>query len=360
MKKILIVSLFDSDMFIGELSRKIARKNIEVWLFCITKGYLKNINQDKVYELSNNYRNLFFFVKNCLGIKKIVNKVDLINFHYTHYSYLLFDIIFNSAKVKIASIWGGDLYKAKGLTKIVTELFYNRCDIVTATNPKLLDFFKEKYPRYKGRLSKSTFGLALLDYIFAVDKTKNEFSNKEIEGKKVICIGTNATLGQNHFKILEAISKIKDSHLMNLYLIVPMTYPKNKKYTNEVTNILEKLNIKYLLIKDFISLKKLADLRKITDILIQVQNTDQFSGAMQETIYAGAEVITGDWLPYEILDKNGVRLEKVSSFDEIGEKLVQLLQKGKMPPEEIEHRRKVIHKLSSWESVTKDWLKLYE
>ena len=70
---------------------------------------------------------------------------------------------------------------------------------------------------------------------------------------------------------------------------------------------------------------------------------------MQEHLYAENIVITGDWLPYNTLDERGVFMLKVSSVDEVGEKLVYALNNLEQLKKKCERNSQIIWKLSSWE-----------
>lgn len=357
MKKVLLVSLFDTDLFIGELARRLSKNDLEVWQYCISKGYLKNVSADKFFELDKNYKNPFSFIKNANRVKKIIGPCDTINYHFTHYSFALFDVLFNSSAKKIASIWGSDLYKATGLKRHLNWFFYKRCQVVTATNVKALSEFQRVYPKHSGNYCVNTFGLVLLDYL---ENQSGKNLYEDVSGKfdKTVCLGTNASPFQNHLKVIDSIANIDRAILSKQFFILPMTYPKNALYITQVKEALKKANISFLIIDEYMTLEQLADLRRATDILIQVQDTDQLSGAMQEAIYAGAEVITGEWLPYEVFSDLGVRLEKVSSLSEVGSKLTSILRKDPMPLVEFQTRSDAIYKLSSWKVATEKWVAL--
>jgi len=101
-------------------------------------------------------------------------------------------------------------------------------------------------------------------------------------------------------------------------------------------------------------------MRLASKIMIQLQTTDSFSSSMRESLYAGEIVITGDWLPYGTLDEKGVFMLKVSSVEEVGEKLVYALNNLDSLKEKCKKNPEIIWELSSWEKNIQSWIDMYE
>ena len=101
--------------------------------------------------------------------------------------------------------------------------------------------------------------------------------------------------------------------------------------------------------------RELALYRSAINIMIQVQSTDSFSGAMQEHLYAGSLVITGNWLPYSVLDDEHVEYIKVSEIQEIGEEVSNNLKKTV----DLNKNKRAIAKFSKWNLTLQTWINLY-
>ncbi len=129
----------------------------------------------------------------------------------------------------------------------------------------------------------------------------------------------------------------------------------HNSYAQKIVNLIESTGIQYRIIDRYLSDHELASYRKAAAVMIQVQNTDQLSGAMQEHLYAGSKVITGDWLPYAIFDEIGIEYSKVKDRKEIGPLLIELLAKSN---QENENCAK-IGKLSKWSSVIGQWKNIF-
>ena len=115
----------------------------------------------------------------------------------------------------------------------------------------------------------------------------------------------------------------------------------------------------YIFITDYLSDTELVALRKVTDVLIEVQTDDALNATMLETMYAGGEVITGSWLPYKDIYDRGVKMRQVDAVDDVGSEMRAYLT-DPMSTEERQNNRAVIEKLYRWENIIGEWAALYE
>ena len=104
----------------------------------------------------------------------------------------------------------------------------------------------------------------------------------------------------------------------------------------------------------------LARLRCATDIMVQVQPTDQLAGAMQEHLFAGSVVITGDWLPYGVLRDAGVRFWTVPDRAALTGSLRECLEELSVRQAQCVGNAVPIRGLSSWSHTAPQWSALYD
>jgi hypothetical protein len=93
--------------------------------------------------------------------------------------------------------------------------------------------------------------------------------------------------------------------------------------------------------------------------MIQVQTTDQFSGAMQEHLYDGNHVITGSWLPYDLLKRKGVLFDQINHMDELPATIRRVFVNYATNSSLRKKNATIMHEISAWEHTIDDWLKLY-
>ncbi len=292
----------------------------------------------------------------------IYGKYNILHMHYVQniYNYIKPKKI---ADKSIITVWGSDFLRRneKKLNKL-KKLFQN-VDIVSCGNKDVLDKVGLFYKLDTKKLIHTPFGFEALDYIEKYKSYKKEYLKKSFnfpENAICIALGYNADSGQQHEKILDSISKNKSLIDLKdqLFFIVPMTYGERQKgYINNIENKLKKFPFKSVVFKEFMNTDTIAQFRLSCDILIQVQVTDLLAGSMQEHLCAGNIVITGSWLPYQILKSHDIKYKEVDKIEECGDMLKYILENS----DDIKANNNFIKilKLSSWKYTIYKWIKLY-
>lgn len=206
------------------------------------------------------------------------------------------------------------------------------------------------------------FGLAPLSELKNLRLTKAEC--RESLGipndSFLVTIGYNANIGQQHLGVLKSINDYSSRLPENLYLLLPLTYGGPQNYKSSLKSWLEDSGLRYKLFSKFMPDREIALMRKASDVFINVQVSDQFSGSMQEHLFAENVVITGDWLPCKTLDERGVFMRKVSSVDDVGRELVHVANNLDSLRKDCLKNPDIIWELSSWEKNIQSWVGLYE
>lgn len=314
----------------------------------------------KMWGLRQFYR---FFLYNKL-LKKLP-EYDFVHFHFIDAdSYFLSGRFKKTVGSKIIfSIWGSDLYR---VGKNDEKKFFSACqhaDLLTFTNRQALQFFKDNYEWQTNNLLICRFGLAPLEALKEFSVSKSE--SKNVMGwdgdKLAVVIGYNLSPAQQHLEILssfkhEKLRKFKDK----IQLIVPLTYQGTEKYKNQILEKLNQLPYKYKVYADFMTDGEVAHLRNASDVMIQLQTTDQLSGSMQEHLFAENIVITGSWLPYQTLKEEGAWFIEVDKVDELVTVLPAVLENYKEYAPKTVNSSKAIAKLSLWDQNIDSWIALYK
>lgn len=296
-------------------------------------------------------------------IKKLT-QYQFIHFHFiSPLIYALIGIVKHRTKAKIIlTIWGSDLYRVFKIDLVLFKKACKQAHKISFTNNESLDFFKKKFNWKKPNLYECRFGLSPLENLSELKLNKTE-CKKELgwkHNKLAIAIGYNLSKGQQHLKIIEALANPKFNSLKNsTYLVFAISYGGSVNYKNELINAIEQSGFESVIMDQYLNNHSVAVLRKATDIMVQVQTTDQFSGSMQEHMYAGNVVITGDWLPYRKLKDAGVYFEEVSNISELPILLSELVNSYDQCEKKAINNHIAISELSRWKNTIKSWLKLY-
>lgn len=296
-------------------------------------------------------------------LKRIGKTYDVVHMFLMHVSYTRSQNLLKSIAPKfIVTVFGSELYRSSELILKELEPLARMAHHVTAANANTLRDFRKRFNVAESKTSICRFGLKPLDEILAqknIGKAEHKRKAGLPEHSFVITCGYNASAGQQHEEMINSLTEVKQQLPENYLLVFPVAVGDLSRKPL-IRKQLEASGLNHTFIEKFLPDDELAHFRAATDIMIQVQTTDQLSGAMQEHMYARNLVITGDWLPYEIMRETGVKYWTLSKVSEVGGKLCELMSHLESNRKAVENNDKCIWELSSWERNTVSWMALYE
>jgi hypothetical protein len=307
----------------------------------------------------------FWMLRRFRGVLKSVDvKYDFLHMFFLHVGFSgSVDILQRLAKKRIISVFGSELYRSPEVVIRKLRSLVAISDHVTAANPDTLRDFRKRFGYPEGKTSICRFGLQPLRSIDAMKDVSKE-SHKAAIGIApetfLITCGYNASAGQQHEAMINSISAVKECLPDPYLLLFPVAMGGTATYISELENKLKAANLNYKFIREFLPDSELAHLRCATDIMIQIQITDQLAGAMQEHLYAGNVVITGAWLPYSVLDERGIVWWKTERVDMLRETFTSVIREYKSNALRTRDNAGVIRDLSSWEQNIPIWYSLYQ
>jgi len=373
MMKILIIG-DPSSIFLIQLVKNIkemdSRITIDILAFSIYSENYTN-NADNIIDLRRNKSKfkmidyiyqIVYFIYKVIKLFTLTNKYDVLNIHYYNKSLNKYwRYLRKISSHKIITFWGSDFYKASDKVRLSYKKALNECDIITFTNDGMLNNVYEYYDNYKNKMKLCSFGLESLDWIKITTQKEIELfrnKNKIDSNKIVVTCGYAALPNHRHYEIIKSLEKVEKDILEKCIFLFPLGYG-DKEYAKKVINKLNNTSLNILILDSFFTPKDIAVLRKISSIFINIMETDQFSGSMQEAIFANNIIITGKWLPYKILYDNEVYVEKVNNPDELSLKFEYTVKNIDILRNKTELNPNKIWNLSSWEKNTIKWLNLY-
>lgn len=334
-----------------------------------------NLEREKYnFEISNSYE----YYNNIFKLNKIIywlkfNKYLKIKYYYLKGSivdiqfadiqfFYLIPFLKSTFNKIVLSFWGSDLlrldkkqyFKLKNLIKMV--------DVLSFETSEFSNIFIQKIgKKHNSKMRKVRFGINLLKQIdlLSEDDISRFARQYEInQGKQVVAIGYNRGKAHQHLLAIDSIINANvDPNL--IHLVIPWTYgPNDEQYKDEICRLIDG-KYTYSFIDNKLTDKEIASLRKVTDIMIQVQTTDVMSSSMLETLYAKNIIITGSWLPYNDIYDAGVVMNKVDEVAEVGKMLTDVLEEH-VSEDILEKNKQVIGKLYSWESCISAWIEMYK
>lgn len=304
----------------------------------------------------------FYLTKKILQKYKYNSDEDIAQINFVAFPiYWIFKYYYKkNFKKYILYFWGSDFYRqSKRNLKLMKSLYKDAANICFET-PKITEDFHKIIPQFKEKDYCLRFGLPILDEIDNIDAEHINSFRKKFNipsNKTIIVIGYNGRKEQQHINV---VKNLKQNIIDSSFIIFPWTYGDcGREYEELLEQEIIERKINYVFIKQFLTDEEIAALRCITDILIQVQTTDAFSASMLETLYAGKKVITGKWLPYDILYENGVTMTTVNTPEEAG-LVVNRIIDSPFTEEQCQRNMKAVTKLCKWDYCIEMWEKLYK
>lgn len=367
MKKILVIGNSDS-IFVKDFINQYHKMDYIVDLISFgNQSLLGSVRYQKKCTVNQPslkiFNQIYIYRALTLAIKEMDDNYDCIIIHYVSFNLALhIHALKKISKKIVAVVWGSDFYRITSKIKIFLQnIIYNNVDNIIFTNPVTKDLFSINKPFIlKNKLSIARFGLPALDEIDNLQKNISYYEwclNFNIPLDKIkVMVGYNSNPAHNQLLVIDKLCELDKEIVNTIHLIFPLGYG------NEISGDLIRKKLKnsglknYTILEKFYDFHEVAKLRCITDILINIQSTDQFSGSMQETLYAGGAIITGAWLPYDEIVNRGARIYLINELEAVGEKLNELIKEfDRNHNPNLEQVKTYINKASSWKENLKIW-----
>lgn len=354
-------------VFGRELRDELEQRGKEVYLLDFESLVLEhNDKMDKRY--SNDflrYKTLpkFHMLFRIYFIAKLIKTMnfELVNIHYSRWVYLFLLPALKRPRF-ILTFYGSDFYRTSSLVKTIQNFIYKKADALTFTNPSTMDVFTKYYSNYADKSHVCRFGLKTLDYIDKnrlKPKVEMRASLGYSDSKTIVTCGYNATRAQQHQKIIQELVRLDNDVLNKIQVVFPITYG-DALYKEEIKNLLQKSGLDYAILEEFLYEDDNAYVKLASDIMINLLETDSFSGSMQEFLYAQNYVITGSWLPYEVFDKEGIVYSKIDSVSALNGTLMRVIERLDIDKGLLKNNKEIISKLSNWRNNIDKWIDVYE
>lgn len=292
---------------------------------------------------------------------KIATNYEVIDFHYSTKEYD--NMIKKLADTKVIKItfWGSDFYRANIERKEQQRQLMHLAYQIGVTTETMKSDFVEYFKDFHDKLRVANFGLYQFEVISEILKKPYppKFKTEEYKDKLMIVCGYNGSEGQQHLILIEAIDKIDQNIKNRMFLVFPMTYGGEVSYLKMIEAKLNNLNIPFLFLTNHLSNVDIAKLRLETDIAINIQTTDAFSGSLQEHLFAENLLLVGDWLPYQILDDNQVFFKRIQ-ISSLGKNISDSIINFDILKSQTLGNREKMDNISSWRMAGKKISNIYK
>lgn len=322
-------------------------------------------NEDSPYDkvILINYNRKKNIISELLKVNSQINNMEMYDYIHIHSANLFWLPFIKTLKKKckkiILTYYGSDFYRANKYKKFLFKFYNSLVDTISFTSKRM----KDDVSRYikNDKISRIVpFGISILDYIdrsLLKDKEDLKESMGIPKDNIVITVGYNATKQQRHIRILEIIERALCTDI-GVTILLPLNYG-DKEYRVKLHNDLERFNMNIKTYDDFLAGEDIADLRVVSDIMIHMQDSDQFSASIVEYLYAGNILLNGSWIDYKELKEWGIYYKEIDSFDNLSSVLQETIKNYSFEKSKINSKEILKAKLG-WNSVCELWNALYD
>jgi hypothetical protein len=272
-------------------------------------------------------------------------------FHFLHPSSVIIAALFGVMGRPFAiHLWGSDFVYWRRRNNWLLRFVLRRARFVSLANTQMLEEARTLWGKHV-RFRTLRFGLDAIDDLRATPSASDTRTRPDT---LQVVMGTNSQVAQQHEDMIQAIESLPEATKRRCNFVFPLSYG-DRNNRERVLARLKQASFQHSVLDRMIFGSQLANFRRSTDVLVQIQTHDALSGAMLESLYAGARVITGRWLPYDDLRSQGIDWIEIGRTAE----LVTALQTALDLSIDVGHNRRIVAQLADWQQVLPTWVAAY-
>lgn len=307
--------------------------------------------------------------------ERIVNYLERNSFHHIFKNYDCIDLhsfmdcyrsivrncIKNGHPYDI-TVWGSDVLRASDKQFKDREVGYEYSRHIKGFD-KLLNVISSKYAhRYDDKMIPGYLGDSLLPIIDNISENERRQLSKKMDilypNKILVTCGYNASPSQQHSIIIDSVSKLSSIDKERIHIILPMSYDVSEPYLSDTVSLLSKANVDYTVLDYLLNEKELAVLRMQSQVMIDVQITDSFNGALRETLYSENVTLIADWLEYPPYDRENVYYISINESN-LTSTLHSIINNYEEYKQKCIGNKDKLKRLVSWDYCIKPWVDSY-
>lgn len=292
----------------------------------------------------------------------IARRYDLIDFHvFTMDRLPLMKACMAQGIPYDIAPWGSDVLRPGPEESAQMESGFAGCRCIKGSR-NLLDAISSRYEgRFNMKMREVYFGqndFCTIDSLSGEAVSAFRSSLPAGPDDCIIACGYNSYRAQQHIRIIKCLASLPDDVKSKIVLLLQMTYPSDPEYVDEVRTAAAESGLRFRIFDRFLGAEEVASIRVLSDIAVNMQITDAFSGSLQGHLYAGGILIAGEWLRYPVLEDNGIFYLKVS-FDSLTGTVADVIARKEYYKSKCSGNHDAIGALTSWPAVIGAWIDSY-
>lgn len=304
---------------------------------------------------------------NVVQIRKILRKVkpDLLHAHYvTSFGFLG---ALSGFHPLILSAWGSDILvapKISRISKIRAKFALGKANLTLTTSQYLKEYLHTEFKLPEHNIRAIPWGTDL-----RIFHKGYETEVKELRVKLGVDDSNFVLLSPRHLRdhyrieyIVQAMPYIL-ARYPNVILILLKGAVEDKGYESQMNNLVKELGVakNIRLIHKELKPKEMAALYNVSDALISIPKSDQFSSCIQEGMACGVIPIVGNLEVYNQYLTNGKNALFVNPQDpkEIAQRIIYCIEHPELKEKFYEINRKIIEEKEDWNKNAPKMEELY-
>lgn len=323
-------------------------------------------NGIRIYGNIGIEQGLFYYIIHSISELIKMDSYDICHVMYiNHYICPLLALFSFKFRRIVFSYWGSDLLRSNKLKRILCWPLLIKCDRLSFITKDMQKAFASIGTWYLKK-SKDAYILDFGNMFFeTIDLYKNNISDDDykdlqlLKGKITVGIGY---CYRTEMRQYETCKLILESNLIdkNFIQIAIPAYGMPANVKDKFIKMFELYDVNYVIYDYFMEPNEVSKYRVLCDIFIHSQTTDALSSAMLEHLYAGTIVLNGEWLRYDVLDKENVYYRKFGALKDVIPNLLDVLNNIDIEKLKSSRNREKISSFCSWTYWKEKWDNLYE
>lgn len=337
-----------------------------VWVYDISEQVLFPLNSKRYFKVFKTkwihkiLRNPISFFLLYFSLR---GKFDVSHIFYLRMEFqVLSPLLFRFSQRTFISIYGTDYYDYR--LPVLFNHCLNRCTKFTTNYEGLNNRLLGTYGLHLAKKNQVIpFPIMFFEALKQYSPTKEmaKYSLGIHPSKTVVVIGTRAGYEEQYDQILKELEKIKSDVFQYIFTI---TYGDSQKNIDALEKkIFLKLGNDVMIFKNFLPIESIIDIRFACDIFVNLRSHDQFAGSMIESFYSECNIITGMWLEYHSLQKEGFFYTTIDSIPELSLHLMSISDNhigDEVITFKLKRNRELIFEKYQNETTRQKWITLYK
>jgi len=259
----------------------------------------------------------------------------------------------------ISNFFGSDFYRVTEADEQKQKYLIEISDVLIVPTEEMKEKVVLKYPEFQDKVEAVYFESPVFEML-EVNPYIKDLNEKWLpDDKVIIAAGYNGNSGQQHDLVIHALNACSSEIKKRVFVIFTMTYGLTVEYEKYINELLDNVEFKFVIIKDYMTNEQIISLRRRIDIFVHAMITDAFSAALQESMFFQTVILMGSWLEYQLLDQEKAYINKFTDERDLSQKLEQIIFNYKEYRSNSAVNKEIIKKIRLQRSHVEDWNVFY-